>query len=109
MLPGVVLGWSHRKRESNQTPERALQIGRNVADGSRVTRFGITPSRTILRQRPVSSLHFNLNTISRLRCERQIIDPISKKSMVSLGFICPLLQPILPQKLNAPEARRLHK
>src|ERR1039458_1419725 len=42
MLPGVVSGWSHRKRESNQTPERALQIGRNVADGSRVTRFGIT-------------------------------------------------------------------
>src|ERR1019366_6500025 len=47
MLPGVVLGWSHRKRESNQTPERALQIGRNVADGSRVTRFGISRSGTM--------------------------------------------------------------
>jgi hypothetical protein len=37
MLPGVVPGWSHRKRGSNQTPGRALQTGRNVADGSRVT------------------------------------------------------------------------
>ena len=42
MLPGVLPGWSHRKRESNQTPGRASQTGRDVADGSRVTRFGIS-------------------------------------------------------------------
>jgi hypothetical protein len=47
MLPGVVPGWSHRKRESNQTPGRALQTGRNVADGSRVTRFGISCSQDL--------------------------------------------------------------
>ena len=42
MLPVGVPGWSHRKRESDQTLGRALQAGRNVADRSRVTRLGIT-------------------------------------------------------------------
>src|SRR5664279_4309904 len=61
MLLGVVPGWSRRKRESNQTPGRALQTGRNVVDGSRVTRFGIT--RRLGRQR-VPTI-----TIRRQDCE----------------------------------------
>jgi MoaA/NifB/PqqE/SkfB family radical SAM enzyme len=41
MLPAVVRGWSHRKRESNQTPGRTLQTRRNVAGRSRVARLGM--------------------------------------------------------------------
>ena len=51
MLPGVVPGWSHRKRESNQTPGQALQTGRNVANGSRVTRFGRRPLMLVVCSR----------------------------------------------------------
>src|ERR1019366_5346079 len=63
MLPGVVPGWSHRKRESNQTPGRALQTGRNVADGSRVTRFGITPFSVSVAVCPALSGPRNLVTL----------------------------------------------
>ena len=45
MLPGVVPGWSHCKRESNQTPGWALHASRNVADRLRVAQLGIIPNR----------------------------------------------------------------
>ena len=44
MLPGVVPGWSHCKRESNQTPGWALHASRNVADRLRVAQLGIIPN-----------------------------------------------------------------
>ena len=43
MLPGVVPGWSHCKRELNQTPGWALHASRNVADRLRVAQLGISP------------------------------------------------------------------
>ena len=42
MLSDFVRGWPHRKRESNQTPGRTSQTRRNAADGSRVTRLGMS-------------------------------------------------------------------
>lgn len=42
---------------------------------------------TIPRQCWISNLRLILVIISRLRCERQIIVPISKKRMVSFGSI----------------------
>jgi hypothetical protein len=50
MLPDFVRGWPRRKRESNQTPGRTSQTRRNTADGSRVTRFGISQIEVAMAQ-----------------------------------------------------------
>ena len=58
MLPVGVPGWSHRKRESDQTLGRAIQAGRNVADRSRVTRLGISRCRIDSEHCTPAAAHF---------------------------------------------------